>query len=169
MKRAFLEGGRFGAAHGIHGQIRAEVWCDSPDVLRQIPCLYLPSADGYHPLPLHDVRTGGHAVILALGGIDTREAAQALRCLTFYLRREDIPLAPGAVLIADLIGTPVTDIDTGRCYGRVKEISDGVCNRLITVETEQGDVLLPDIPEFIKERDAEGGLKIRPIPGFFDE
>jgi hypothetical protein len=40
---------------------------------------------------------------------------------------------------------------------------------MYTVRTEKGEVLLPDVPEFIKEIDGEGGMRVLPIPGFFDE
>ena len=36
-------------------------------------------------------------------------------------------------------------------------------------KTEAGEVLLPAVPEFVKEIDVERGLTVRPIPGFFDE
>ena len=35
---------------------------------------------------------------------------------------------------------------------------------------DQGrDVLIPDVPEFIKEISEEGGMLVLPIPGLFDE
>ena len=85
-----------------------------------------------------------------------------------YLHRTDIPVPDGAVLIADMIGLDVIDVDTGKKYGTLAEVNDGVRGKLYTVATENGEVLIPGIPEFVKEIDAERGVFIRPIPGFFD-
>ena len=32
-----------------------------------------------------------------------------------------------------------------------------------------GNKILPGVPEFVKEISEEGGMKVLPIPGFFDE
>ena len=82
-------------------------------------------------------------------------------------KREDIPLKRGDVLIADMIGLPVIDVETARVYGTLREVNDGVQGKLYTIETKTGDVIFPGIPEFVKEIDVERGVFIRTIPGFF--
>ena len=83
------------------------------------------------------------------------------------MKREDIPLKRGDVLIADMIGLPVIDVETARVYGTLREVNDGVQGKLYTIETKTGDVIFPGIPEFVKEIDVERGVFIRTIPGFF--
>ena len=85
-----------------------------------------------------------------------------------YLKREDIPVKPGTVFLADIIGLDAIDIDSGEKLGTVKDITDAVSSRLYVIETDKGDVLIPDVKEFIKEIDTDKGLFIKPIPGFFD-
>ena len=85
-----------------------------------------------------------------------------------YLHRDDIPVPKGAMLIADMIGLPVVDFDTGRVYGEISDVRDGVRYKLYTVKTDSGDVILPGVDEFIKEITEERGLLVQPIPGFFD-
>ena len=102
-------------------------------------------------------------------GLDSREAAQGEKNRVLYLHRDDIPVKKGSYLIADMLGLPVVNIDTGKVYGTLSEVNDGVASRLYTVNTENGDVLLPAVPEFIKEIDTERGIFIRTIPGFFIE
>ena len=36
------------------------------------------------------------------------------------------------------------------------------------ISTSGGDVLLPDVPAFVKRKDPESGILVTPIPGFFD-
>ena len=94
---------------------------------------------------------------------------QAEKNRIIYLHREDIPVKRGSYLISDMIGLPVIDVDTGRVYGELSEVNDGVQAKLYTVKTPSGDVILPGIPEFIKEIDTERGIFVRVIPGFFAE
>ena len=68
----------------------------------------------------------GDRVLMGLEGVDTREAAQALKNTVLYLKREDIPVPKGAMLIADMIGLPVVDFDTGKVYGEISDVKDGV-------------------------------------------
>jgi 16S rRNA processing protein RimM len=105
---------------------------------------------------------------MGLEGIDSREAAQGYKNTVLYLHRDDIPVPKGAMLIADMIGLPVVDFDTGRVYGEISDVRDGVRYKLYTVKTDSGEVILPGVDEFIKEITEERGLLVRPIPGFFD-
>ena len=86
-----------------------------------------------------------------------------------YLHRDDIPLKKGTVLVADMIGLPVLHAESGETLGRLADVSDVAGRRIFTVMTEKGEVLLPDVPEFIKEISEEGGMKVLPIPGLFDD
>ena len=124
MKKEFLEGGRVCNAHGIRGLLKAEAWCDSPKVLAAQKRIFFAEKDG--SMKECKVTRGSVAqgfVLLGLEGLETREDAIALKNKVFYLKREDIPVPEGAYLIADLIGLPVIDIDSGRRYGTVEDIT----------------------------------------------
>ncbi len=169
MKKEFLEGGRVCAAHGVRGVLKIESWCDSPRVLAGRARVFLLARDGsYTEYKVRTASAAGEFVLMSLEGIDSREAAQAMRGTVLYLKREDIPIKPGAVFLADMIGLPMIEIDTGRILGEITEVNEGVQGRLYTVKTEHGDVIFPGIPEFVKEIDAERGVFVRTIPGFFD-
>ena len=170
MKKEYLECGKVCSAHGVRGLVKIEHWCDSPKVLASQKRVFFAEKDGsYKEVRVLSASVSGKFVLMALDGIDSRESAQAEKNRILYLHRADIPLAKGAVLIADMIGLPVIDIDTGRVYGELCEVNEGVQAKLYTVRCEEGDVILPAIPEFIKEIDAERGIFVRPIPGFFSE
>ena len=169
MKKEYLEGGRFCSAHGVRGVIKAEPWCDSPAVLTRIKKIYLKNGDAYTETEVLGASVSAQFVLLTLSGIDTREAAQAMKNTVFYLKREDVPVPKGRVLIADMIGLDVIDADSGRVYGTLTDVTDGVRNQLYTVKTATGEVLFPAVKEFLKEIDIERGVFIRPIPGFFEE
>lgn len=170
MKKEYLECGKVCSAHGVRGFIKVEPWCDSPKVLASQERVYFAERDGsYREARIASASVSGRFVLMSIEGIDTREDAQAEKNRILYLHRKDIPVAKGAVLIADMIGLPVIDVDSGRVYGRLSEVNDGVRGKLYTVSTASGDVLLPGVPEFVKEIDTERGVFIRTIPGFFAE
>jgi len=170
MKKMYIECGKVCSPHGVHGAMNVEHWCDSPSVLSSQKRVFFAESDGtYKEMPVVSASYGPRFVLMTLSGIDSREAAQAEKNRILYLHRDDIPLEDGATLIADMIGLPVIDIDTGRVYGTLTEVNDGVRSKLYTVKCDTGDVLIPGIPEFIKEIDVERGVFVRLIPGFFPE
>ena len=169
MKNEYLEGGRICTAHGVRGQLKAEHLCDSPRVLTKAKSIYFKDRSGaYTPLAVKAASVMGQFVLLTLEGIDSREAAIAYRGRSFYLHRSEVPLAKGAMFIADMIGLPVLHAESGELLGELSDVSEISGRRIYTVKTERGEVLLPAVPEFIKEI-SEEGMRVLPIPGFFDE
>ena len=169
MKKEYLECGIVRSPHGVRGILNVECWCDSPRVLAKQKRVYILGRDGsYKEVRVISASPAPDRVLMGLEGIDSREAAQGYKNTVLYLHRDDIPVPKGAMLIADMIGLPVVDFDTGRVYGEISDVRDGVRYKLYTVKTETGEVILPGVDEFIKEITEERGLLVRPIPGFFD-
>ena len=170
MKKEYLECGKVCSAHGVRGTIKVEPWCDSPKVLAMQKRVFLAEKDGrYAERQVISASVSGNLVLLLLEGIDSREAASAMKNSILYLNRADIPLQPGQMLLQDMIGLDVVDIETGRVYGKLKDTFDGARSTIYTIETRGGEVLLPAIPEFVKEIDENRGILIKPIPGFFED
>ena len=168
MKKEYFEGGRICTAHGVRGALKVEHLCDSTAVLAKQKRVFLFEKGEYREYKVLSA-SAGQFVIMSLSGIETREAAIALRGKYIYLHRSDIPVQRGAMLLADMIGLPVRRAESGELLGELSDVSDVAGRRIYSVKTERGDVLIPDVPEFIKEISEEGGLIIDPIPGFFDE
>ena len=195
MKAEYLEAGRICTAHGVRGALKVEHFCDSPSVLAKQKRIYFAERGYLRPcgaIGARDIaspsgsRNGapietfveykvlsasvsGQFVIMTVEGIESREDAIALRGRAIYLAREDIPVAKGAMLIADMIGLPVYHAESGERLGEISEVSDVAGRRIYTVKHKGGEVLLPDVPEFIKEISEENGMRVLPISGFFDE
>ena len=169
MKKEYLECGKVHSPHGVRGILNVECWCDSPRVLTRQKHVFILNREGeYKEIKLVSASSAGDRVLMGFEGVTTREEAQGYKNVTLYLKREDIPVARGAMLIADMIGLPVVDIDTGRVYGEISDVKDGVRYKLYTVKCEEGEVILPGVDEFIKEISEERGMLVRPIPGFFE-
>ena len=170
MKKEFLECGKIVGAHGVKGLAKVESWCDSPKILAAQKRVFLAEKDGsYKEVKIESASVSGPLVLMMLSGYSERELIQGMKNTMLYLKREDIPLKKGAMLLQDMIGLPVIDVDTDVTYGKIKDITDSPRARIYVIECEDGrEVLIPDVKEFIKEIDAERGLLIRPISGFFD-
>ncbi len=170
MKLEYLECGKLLAPHGVMGGMKMECWCDSPAVAVRLPALYFKWGEGqYEAKKLLRASPYGKGVLVFLEGINTPEEAGALRGVTVYAKREDLSPDGSAVFLAELIGLSVVDADTGRTYGRIKEVDTSRKTTLYIVQTEGGEVMLPAVDEFIKEVDVGSHILVRPIPGLFDE
>ena len=156
--------------HGVRGVLKIEVWCDRPKVLAKQKRIFLAGKDGgYEEKKVVSASAAGPLVLMSIEGIEDRDIAVAMKNTVIYLHRDDVPVAKGQMLLADMIGLPVIDANTGVEYGTIKEVGDVPRGLLYTIETPTGDVYYPSGKEFIKEIDEERGMAVLPIPGFFDE
>ena len=169
MKKEYLEGGRICTAHGVAGGLKVEHFCDSARVLARQKRIFFKNRDGsYTERTVKGASVSGQFVLMTLEGVNTREEAIALRGREIFLHRDDIPRVGGAMFIADMIGMSVIHAESGAFLGQITDVSDIAGRRIYTIRHEGTDVLLPDVPEFIKEI-SEDGMKVLPIPGFFDK
>ncbi len=168
MRKEYFEGGKICTSHGVQGALKVEHFCDSASVLASQKRVFFKLRDGsYEERRVKSSSVSGKFVLLMLEGIDSREAAIAERGRIIYLHRSDIPIKSGAMLLSDMIGLPVIHAQTGERLGELSDISDVAGRCIYTVRCESGEVLIPAVDEFIKEI-SEAGVKILPIPGFFD-
>lgn len=166
-KKAYLEIAKIINTHGVHGAVKLDPWCDSPDTLRKIKTLYLENGASF---AVSDVKLiNGGFVVCTLSGITTVEAAIRLKNKVLLAKREDIPLKEGSHFICDLIGLPVKDANTGALYGTLSDVMQNTVQEIYAVKTPAGEtVLLPSVPEFIAKIDTDDAVYVTPIPGFFD-
>ncbi len=168
MKREYLEAGRVCTAHGVRGALKVEHFCDSARVLGMQKRIFLSQKGGFEERRVLSASVSGEFVIMSIEGISDREAAVAARGKILYLHRDDIPVKPGDMLIADIIGLPVFHAESGEALGEVADVSDTAGRRIYTVKYEGREVLIPGVPEFIKEI-GESGVRVLPIPGLFSD
>ncbi|PWM25115.1 MAG: 16S rRNA processing protein RimM [Oscillospiraceae bacterium] len=169
MRKPFLECGKIVSTHGIAGEVRVQPWCDSPQDLEGIRTLYFDR--GATPVGVLRARAHKNVVLLKLEGVDTVEAAQALRGRVLWAAREDIPLEEGEYFVQDLLGMEVFDADTGRKYGVLTDVSETGANDVYHITFPDGAVrLIPVIDEVVLSTDPDQNrMEIRPLKGLFDD
>ena len=110
-------------------------------------------------------------VLMKFAGVDTPEQANALRNAVLYMDRNDVELEEGTFFIQDLIGMTVQDADTGKVYGKLRDVLQTGANDVYEIETPDGRTLLaPVIPEVVLSQDFDTDtITIRPLKGLFDD
>ena len=169
MKEKELLCGKIINTHGVKGVVKAESFCDSPKVLASLSRILLKKEEGNFDMRrVLSASVAKGFVLLHLEGVDTMDDAILLKGTSLYALREDIPLKKGAYFLADIIGLPVIDADTGVHYGTVTEVNPMPSSDMYTVKTPDGkEVLFPAVKEFLVKVDTDEGIFIRPIKGFF--
>lgn len=169
MKKQFLDSGKIVGTHGIRGELRIEVWCDSPEFLCQFKTLYF-DENGTESIKVKS-RPHKNIVLCKIDGIDTIEQAERLRGKIVYINRDDIKLEDGVNFVQDLIGLEVKDADSGISYGKLTDVFRTGANDVYEITDKDGKTYLaPVIDDVIIETNVdEGYVLIRPLKGLFDD
>ena len=171
MRHAFLEVGKIVSTHGIKGEVRVDPWCDGPAFLKQFKTLYY-DKNGARPVAVKACRPHGNIAILKREGVDTVEAAAALRNKVLFMARADASLPDNHFFIQDLIGCRVCDADApDKQYGVLTDVSTTGANDVWHVTDDSGkEYLLPAIPPVVIDTDIDNErILIRPLKGIFDD
>lgn len=167
-KQRYLEAGEIVGTHGVRGEVRVRPECDSPDVLAGLRRLYFDR--GERAVRIR-ARAHKNLALIKLDGVDTVEAAAALRGTMLYLDRKDLKLEQGQYFICDLIGCSVVDDDTGEVYGECTDVTHTGANDVYHMRTTAGkEVLIPAIPSVIRAVNVDKNeIRIFAMLGLFDD
>jgi 16S rRNA processing protein RimM len=161
--------GRVIKPHGVNGEVRVEPLTDLPERFEWLDAVYL-GENNPRPLTVQSVRFHQGFVLLKLAGYPTRTEAELLRGELLQVpESEAIPLEDGEYFLHQLIGLDVYT-EEGLHVGRLSEVLETGANNVFVVEGQNRQVLVPDIPDVIKEIDLDNGrLVIQPLPGLLDD
>ena len=170
MLKTYLEIGKITSPHGVRGEVKLEVWSDSPESLLKVKKVSY-NANGEGLIKVESSRPHKGRLLLKLEGINDMDAANALRSKVLYAHRDSILKSKDSFFINDLIGLEVTDVDTSVSYGKLTDVIETGANDVYVVTDEKGKQrLVPAIKQVVIETDLEGSvMKIRPLEGLFDE
>jgi 16S rRNA processing protein RimM len=159
-KSAFIEAGRIVNTHGVAGEVKIEVWLDSPQLLRRCGRVFL---DGEEKKLLSG-KVQKSFLIAKLEGVEDLNAAMRLKGRTVQIAREDARLPRGAYFIQDILGASVVD-EQGKEIGKLVDVLERPASNIYVVQGET-EHLIPAVPAFIRNTDAENGvITVRLIEG----
>jgi 16S rRNA processing protein RimM len=129
---ALLAIGRVVRAHGIRGRILIAPYDSESQALASVQRLFL--GDAAREVQVARAEQVNLGWIVALRGIDDRDAAEALKGAEVQaLRAELPPLAEGEMYAADLVGFTVVDAE-GREKGVVEDLEEAGPQDLLKLE-----------------------------------
>ncbi|MDR2525315.1 MAG: ribosome maturation factor RimM [Oscillospiraceae bacterium] len=169
MKQPYLEIGTIVGVHGLRGELRVLPACDSPAFFAGFSLFYWDAA-GQSPVRVLGARAHKNVALLRLEGVETIEAAEALRGRRLWFRREDAQLPRGQYFIAELLDCRVLDAaDPAICYGTLCDVSKTGANDVWHIRQAAGsEVLIPVIDEVVRRVELDKGeILITPIRGLF--
>ena len=163
---ALIEIGRLGRPHGLHGEQGLGPCTLSPLELLTIKTFTWRGPDGTtRPLTLATARPANDKLLVRFDGSNNRAGASTLTNGCLLVEEERLPdPGPGAAYNFQLIGLEVVT-EEGRSIGTVAEIWPSPAHAVLVVRGS-GEVLIPSIPEFVKNVSIpERRITVRLLPG----
>ncbi len=159
-KKQYIEAGRIVNTHGVAGEVKIEVWLDSPAFLRRFPRIFVEGVEK----KIVSGRVHKGFLIAKLEGTDDVNAAMALKERTITVDRGDVRLPKGTFFVQDILGARVVD-EQGKEIGTLTDVLERPAQNIYVVRGET-EHLIPAVPEFIRSIDAEAGVvTVRLIEG----
>lgn len=123
--------GSIAGAFGVKGELRVKSFCANPsDLAKYTPLLTEDGEKSFELSLIGEIKNGFSARIV---DIDTKEAADALRGVSLFARREDLPELPvDEYYYSDLIGFEVADTG-GLFIGTVKTVVNHGADDLLEI------------------------------------
>jgi 16S rRNA processing protein RimM len=157
MKLQFVEAGEIVTTHGIKGEVKVLPWLDSPEDLCDFDRCRIDDKD----YVIEACRVQKTCDLVKLEGIDTMEAAQAMRGKIIELYREDID--DEVIFAAELIGVEV--FCEGNSIGKITDVLDYPGNSVYVVKGEH-EYMIPAVKAYILMTDVDGNrMEVKLIEG----
>ena len=157
MRLQFVEAGEIVTTHGVRGEVKVMCWLDDPEMLCEFDRCRIAGKD----YVMEQVRVQKTCNLVKLQGVDTMEAAQAMRGKIVELYREDID--EEVIFAAELIGMEV--FAEGNRIGKIKEVLAYPGNSVYVVKGEY-EYMIPAVKSFILSTDVEKNeMQVKLIEG----
>ena len=157
MRLEFLEAGEIVTTHGVRGEMKVLPWADGPDFL----CDFSRVRIGGREYEVESCRVQKSCNLLKIKGVDTMEAAQAMRGKVVEIFRCDAPA--DLIFAAELVGIRV--FCEGKEVGKVSEVLDYPGNKVYVVDGEH-TYMIPAVKAFVLNTDMDAGvMEVRLIEG----
>ena len=162
--------GRVLGVHGLKGMLRVSLSGHPGDLDPETFTALGEILVGGDRFVVKKASRGRKHVLLALGGVETREQAEALVGLEVQGEPERFPpLPPGDYYWFQVLGLPIIHAGSGAVLGHLAEIWPIGVHDVYVVRQGNREVLLPAVEEVIQEIDLQAGcLKVWPPEGLLE-
>ena len=158
--------GRFGAPHGVRGELRLQSFTGDPLAIADYgPLTDKSGKKSFHLLNLRP--QGKDMLVVRLKDVSDRESAQALNGVELYLARDKLPAPdPDEFYLADLVGLRAETV-TGEMIGRVVALRNFGAGDILEIAPAAGGetLMFPFTKAVIPIIDLAGGrIVVEPPP-----
>lgn len=155
--------GAISGAFGVRGEVRLKSFCAEPEAVFGYGPLY--TEDGARSFTLRPTRALKGALGARLSGVDSKEAADALKGVTLWAERSYLPNLPDdEFYYADLIGLEAVDTG-GAVLGRVAAVHNHGAGDILELRGTGPARLLPFTRAVVPTVDLSAGRLVVDPPG----
>ena len=173
--KSLLRIGRLTKAHGLKGGIKVEMFTDDPDgrfTPGAVFTLQVPTSSPWHgkTIELSELKWYNSHAVAFFKDVPDRSVAETLIKAILWIDHDltDLPDEDDAWFDHQLIG--LTVLRDGAKVGVVAQIDHFPAQDLLTVTTDNGDVLVPFVKAIVSSVDITAGtLTVTPPVGLFEE
>lgn len=163
--------GRAIGARGLKGEVRIKTFTEDPLAIGSYGRLQ--DEAGARHFEISNVQAAKDGVVARLKGVTTREQADALKGVEFYVERARLPEMEddSTFYFDELIGLVAID-ENGSALGQVVSVQNFGAGDLLEVRPATGGatVLVPFTREIVPDIDREAGWLLMLAPeGIFDD
>ena len=152
----YFEVGQIVNTFGVRGQLKVKPFTDEMERFEELKTVYICKKNEMKKVEIEEVKYHKDMILLKVKGIYDMTEAEKYKGLFLKIDRKDAKKLPeNTYFIADLLGLEVYT-DEGELLGKVDDIFPTGANDVYVVKDELGkQILLPSIPEVLKEIDLE--------------
>lgn len=161
---SWVELGVIARPHGVRGELRVHLFNPDSTLLEELGEVFLrPKGQSPSLVEIAGTRRGPKALLMHLAGVESREAADALRGSILCVPRSALPkLEEGEFYLADLIG--LVAYEGSDPIGSVVEVLDYPSVECLRVQVEAGYLEVPMLPRWLERIDlADGKVHLKDL------
>jgi 16S rRNA processing protein RimM len=157
--------GKISSAHGVRGEVKAQLFLDDPEFLIGVESLFLEGRPGRQKIGIKRLRLNRSQAIISIEGINDRTEAERLRGREISIPGEWLPeLEEDEYYVAQIIGLTVETIE-GEVLGEVAEVIFTGANEVYVIRGgPRGEILLPAIESVVEAVEVQQGRMRVAVP-----
>jgi 16S rRNA processing protein RimM len=146
-------------AHGLRGELLLKPFNPDSTLLAEVAHVLMKGRDGsVQRFEVESARTHSGMQLLALKGVSSRDAGDALRGFLVCVTRAELPPPEeGEHYLVDLVGLSVRDAQ-GAPVGKVEQVIEYPSVVCFAVVSAEGTREVPNLPRYVLEIDAQAAV-----------
>lgn len=145
--------GKIVRAHGVQGAVKVVPLTDDPRRFLALKEAFLEIDEKLKPVTVHGAKLLNDGVQLSIDGVDTRNAAEALKDAFLAVdRAHAVKLPAYTYFIEDLIGCNTFDTE-GASFGKITDVMEMPANDVYVIA--DGKLMVPALKRVLYEVDTE--------------